>query len=347
MKHRRVRALLTALGAVALASLAAACFSDNTNPTIPDATADDVDGLDTGAPLDAPAAPDTTMDSDSEAIDATSPAPEAEAAAVADANDTGAEAATEANAAPDTSLDAALESALPDAADATVDSPDAHYQSLGALSFDGINEWVHLPAATGGASEVAFSVELWFRSRSNTGNMFEVYGTGGGADRFLSLNTGAVCFYVYASPITQVCTTAATYGDNAWHHAAGTLGAGGVNLYVDGVLAASSTAITSSTFTADTDFSLGFGHTAFDSATVYFQGDLDEVRVWSVELSATDITANYRQTIDPATTGLQGYWMLEESGSSSVAHDATSGAHDGQLTNYTFTPSPWISPGAF
>ena len=71
MKHRRVRALLTALGAVALASLAAACFSDNTNPTIPDATADDVDGLDTGAPLDAPAAPDTTMDSDSEAIDAT------------------------------------------------------------------------------------------------------------------------------------------------------------------------------------------------------------------------------------------------------------------------------------
>jgi Concanavalin A-like lectin/glucanases superfamily len=150
-----------------------------------------------------------------------------------------------------------------------------------------------------------------------------------------------------ASPITQVCTTAATYGDDAWHHAAGTLGAGGVNLYVDGVLAASSTATTSSTFASDTDFRLGLGHTSFNSATIYFHGDLDEVRVWSVELAASEIAANYMQTIDPATSGLQGYWMLEESGSSSVAHDATSGAHDGQLTNFTFTPSPWISPGAF
>jgi hypothetical protein len=290
------------------------------------------------------------METGSEANDAPSPPPEA--AAILDANDSAAEAsvdaAVEASAALDASIDAPLESAPPDAADASIDATDAAYQSLAALSFDGIADWVHLPAAAGGASDVAFSVELWFRSRSDTGNMFEVYDSGGGADRFLSLNAGAVCFYVYSSPIVQICTTAATYGDNAWHHAAGTLGSvGGVNLYVDGVLANSSDGATSSNFTTDSDFRLGLGHTAFDSSFVYFQGDLDEVRVWSVELSASDIAANYRQTIDPATTGLQGYWKLEETGSSSVAHDATSGAHDGQLTNFTFTPSPWITPGAF
>ena len=225
--------------------------------------------------------------------------------------------------------------------------PDATFESLHALSFDGVDDWVHLPAAAGGASTTAFSVELWFRSTSQTGNMFEVYSTGGGADCFLSLNTGSVCFYVYASPITQVCTTATTYGDSQWHHAAGTLGAGGVNLYVDGALAASSMATTTSSFTDDTDFRLGMGHTAYVSAIVQFQGDLDEVRLWSVERSAADIAANYKQTISPSTTGLQGYWKLEETGAASVAPDSTAGANDGQLMNFTFSPSPWISPGAF
>ncbi len=245
----------------------------------------------------------------------------------------------------DASLDAGTDALLPDG---SPDAMDAATGSLGALSFDGIADWVHLPAAPGGASETAFSVEVWFRTAITTGNMFEVYNSQGSADRFISLNAGAVCFYVYASPIGQVCTTEATYGDGAWHHAAGTLGAvGGMNLYVDGVLAASLATPTASTFTTDTDFRLGLGHTGFDSPNVLLQGDLDEVRVWSVERSAADIAANYKRTIDPSTAGLQGYWKLDETGTASVAADATSGAHDGQLMNFTFTPSPWISPGPF
>jgi hypothetical protein len=120
-----------------------------------------------------------------------------------------------------------------------------------------------------------------------------------------------------------------------------------VNLYVDGALAASLASPTASTFTTDTDFRLGMGHTAYVSAIVYFHGDLDEVRLWSVERSAADIAANYAHTIDPTTAGLQGYWKLEETGASTVAHDATSSANDGQLMNFTFAPSPWIAPGAF
>jgi hypothetical protein len=231
-----------------------------------------------------------------------------------------------------------------DAADSRV--PDAAFGSVGALSFDGQDDFVHLPAAPGGASEVAFSVELWFRSKRTTGSMFEVYDASGGADRFLSLNSGAVCFCVYASPTpnVQICTTATTYGDRAWHHAAGTLGSGGVHLYVDGHPAASSSGATASTFATDTDFRLGMGHTGFFSPIVYFEGDLDEVRVWSVERSAADIAANYKQAIGPSTPGLQGYWKLDETGAATVTKDATSGAHDGQLTNFSFNPSPWISP---
>ena len=322
MPHSRAFALLASLVPTGLAALAACSSSSSNGPAGPDAAAD----LEAGAPVDAEAALDATTAPDVTLI--------AEAGEASRLDADGADGAV-------SGLDASPDAPPVDA------GPDASFESLHALSFDGVDDWVHLPVAAGGASETAFSVELWFRSTSQTGNMFEVYNAGGGADRFLSLNDGSVCFYVYASPITQVCTMATTYGDSQWHYAAGTLGAGGVNLYVDGTLAASSMAITASAFTDDTDFRLGMGHTAYVSAIVQFQGDLDEVRVWSVERAAADIAANYKQTIDPTTAGLQGYWKLEETGAASVAPDVTAGANDGQLTNFTFTPSPWISPGAF
>ena len=65
------------------------------------------------------------------------------------------------------------------------------------------------------------------------------------------------------------------------------------------------------------------------------------------QATSTSVTATISNGTSGVRSGLQGYWKLEESGSSTVAHDATSGAHDGQLTNFTFTPSPWITPGAF
>jgi hypothetical protein len=323
--HRRDARLvpLVPLALVALAALGQACFSSTTAPSSGDrdSGADVTEAADTGALLDASSTADGTIDD----------APEAGDAATSDAP-------------VDSGTDAPLEAASADAA------PDAAhvYESLGALRFDGVSDYVHLPAAAGGASETAFTVELWFRAQGATGNMFEVYNSGGAADRFLSLNAGQVCFYVFATPIGQPCTAASTYGsDGLWHHAAGTLGAGGVRLYVDGVLADSVATPTASTFTSDTDFRVGMGHTAYVSSLVYFQGDIDEVRVWSVERSAADIAASYLHTVDPTTAGLQGYWKLEETGASSVAHDATSAANDGQLMNFTFTPSPWISPGAF
>ncbi len=348
--------LASSLAPALLAVLASACFSSAPAPLVVDA-GDDATASDAGAPLDALAAPDSTIDSGVEA------GVEASVDAGGDASFEGGDAAEEASvdapslpdAAAEAGLDALAEAssdAAPDAtldalADAAPDAPDASFASIAALTFDGVDDWVHLPAAAGGANDSAFSVELWFRSTSNTGNMFEVYNSGGSADRFLSLNGGSVCFYVYAAGAVQICTTATTYGDAAWHHAAGTLGAGGMHLYVDGALAASNASTTSSSFSTDTDFRLGTGHTGFVSALVYLQGALDEVRVWSIERSANDIATNYRQEIDPTTAGLQGYWRLDGSGTASTAADSTSSGNDGTLMNYTFAPSPWIAPGAF
>ncbi len=214
----------------------------------------------------------------------------------------------------------------------------------GALTFDGADDHVILPAATGGANEGAFTAELWFKGKTLTAGLFEVYGSG--ADRMLSLNAGKVCFYVYGPPV-QVCTTATTYSDGEWHHAAGTVGSGGMHLYVDGALAAGAATPTQSTFTNDVGFEIGAGHVSFNSAIYRLAGAIDEVRVWSVERSAADILANYKQHLAGSTAGLQGYWKLDGTGSDAKAHDETPGAHDGTLTNFSFTSSPWLTAGAF
>lgn len=217
--------------------------------------------------------------------------------------------------------------------------------SIGALHFDGVNDRVYLPTTpdAGAANETAFTVELWFRTTALTGTFFEVYGKTGGADRFIYLEAGKPCFYVYGSPTTEMCGATAGFNDGQWHHIAGTLGAtGGMRLYVDGALAGSAATPNKSTFTWDTDFVLGYGHIGFLSGLVSFAGDLDEVRLWSVERTGAEIAANYNKAVAANSAGLQGYWKLDESGSTATAQDQTAGAHHGTLTNFTFVTSPWV-----
>src|SRR5208283_1865063 len=50
--------------------------------------------------------------------------------------------------------------------------------SSAALRFDGVRAYLNLAAASGAASETAFSSEIWFRTTSQTGLLFEVHSSG-------------------------------------------------------------------------------------------------------------------------------------------------------------------------
>jgi hypothetical protein len=210
-----------------------------------------------------------------------------------------------------------------------------------------VDDVVTLPADSGGANEDSFSSELWFRTTALTGMLFEVYTPGGGADRSTYLKDGAVCFYVYAPNYSELCTSNKTWNDGRWHHAAGTLGLDGQHLYLDGQLAATATTVTRSAFRDDMQFQLGKGHIGPWGAIVFFSGDIDEVRLWRVQRTEKEIVANLGSSIFSITPDLQGYWRLDESGTANTAADATSSAHRGILSGFSFTPSPWISPGTF
>jgi len=264
---------------------------------------------------------------------------------------------------PNTAPDAVAPDAGPTDSGASDSGPDDSGASRGrALAFDGVNDLVTM---VGNPSETAFSVELWFKMATlpdagyaARGTMFEVFtNTGGGADRFLFVDDGKACFYVYnPSRSNPKLCSANRYDDGAWHHIAGTLGnTNGMRLYVDGQEAAADAATKVSTFTWRNRFRFGYGHYGFNSPLVYMRGAVDEVRVWGVERSAAEILGSYLGSVPPSTPGIQGYWRLDESGLASTAKDeilAPDGGpgNDGTLQNFGLdggATSPWISPGAF
>jgi hypothetical protein len=243
----------------------------------------------------------------------------------------------------DAAPDAGGPEAAPDA------SPEASTPSI-ALAFDGSSAYVALPTASGGASETAFTSEVWFKTTAATGMLFEVYAASGpnGADRSTYVRSGKVCFYVYGSSSSEseICS-AGTFNDGFWHDAQATLGDNGQVLYVDGTVQATAPTITSSSFNWDNAFRLGYGYIGPAGALTYFQGDIDDVRLWSVELTAAQLVNMHGHDIDPLTPGLQGYWKLNGAGATATAVDSTPAAEDGTLVGFSFSPSPWVSPGAF
>lgn len=136
-----------------------------------------------------------------------------------------------------------------------------------------------------------------------------------------------------------------TYNDGAWHHAAGVLGASGQRLYVDGAVKQEAAGVTASAFSSDSAFRAGYGYIGPNGPLTYFTGDIDEIRLWNVARTANEIASDRAKIIAPSTPGLQGYWRLDETGTSTTAADLTTGANNGTLQN--LDASPWISPGAF
>ena len=119
----------------------------------------------------------------------------------------------------------------------------------------------------------------------------------------------------------------------------------GQYLVVDGVLRASNQNIKKSGFDFEDSMRLGYGHLGTDAALAYFDGDLDEVRIWNVARSPAEIALTRASLVDPALPELTGYWRLNDGGSSTSAADATTAKHDGTLQS--FVAQPWITGNGF
>jgi hypothetical protein len=230
---------------------------------------------------------------------------------------------------------------------------------VGALYFDGVNDYVTFGAASAlGVSN--FTAEVWFK-RTGTGAATST-GSGGvttaiplvtkgrgeadgsnlDCNFFLGINTAnnalAADFEDLNTGLNHPVLGVTAIANDTWNHAAVTydVTTGTWVLYLNGVpevtnVISGALAIRTPRFDSIQHAALGSALTSGGTAAGYFLGRLDEARLWNYARSGAEIAANFQLQITNAT-GLIGRWSLDTTSGTVVTNDGTS-ALNGTMLN--------------
>jgi len=240
-----------------------------------------------------------------------------------------------------------------------------------ALQFDGTNDYVTFgPAPSLGSA--TFTIETWFKRTgagvgTNTGSggiasaiplvtkgRAESEGSAVDMNYFMGIDsaTGKLVadFEDMATGTNHPVSGTTVISSNSWHHAAATYDGTTWKLYLDGNLEATLSV-------GETPRSDSIQHaalaTAMNSTGVaagFFQGVLDEPRVWNYARTQAEIQDSLHTQV-PSAAGLIGRWGLNE-GVGTTANDSSGSGVNGTLANgptwvagTTFNAAPVVNAG--
>ena len=143
----------------------------------------------------------------------------------------------------------------------------------------------------------SFSISLWVYSTNYTSNDWQEFLMKGAVTNRQyhirpNKDTGKLTFIFYQSGIPFASTSNAALENNAWSHVVGTLSNSEVHLYING-LEDSSRQFNDFSSITSTSNGLSIGRLGTYSG-YYFNGKIDEVRMYDRALSAADVQAIYQ-----------------------------------------------------
>ncbi len=217
-----------------------------------------------------------------------------------------------------------------------------------ALTFDGTDDYV---TANGVCNTIAseFTIETWFNTDDVTGSgnnqSIWAINDGDGIQNLLVLGLGSegkiAVWHYNGTSNTRLFTGTSTLENNQWYHIALTVGGGTLTVYLNGKEEWTG----AKTITVgNTDlFSIG---QEWDNTTAseFFNGKIDEFRIWNDIRTKTEIRQNmYRELPDPASeTNLTAYYKFNETAGTTLRDSKNS--NTGTLTNMTGVE--WIPSNA-
>jgi len=160
-------------------------------------------------------------------------------------------------------------------------------QNRPVFSFDGSDDYIKLPYHVGDMEQMTFTA--WVKGSSTTAWQ-RIFDFGNGEDEYLFLtptNGSAMRFEIKKDGVTQGLNATTTLGTGSWKHVAVTIGTGGVSIYINGVLNASTADITLSPSNVAPAMSY-LGRSQFD-ADPTFKGMMSDVRIYNYALTAEEI----------------------------------------------------------
>ncbi|MFJ5720695.1 LamG-like jellyroll fold domain-containing protein [Streptomyces sp. NPDC093149] len=167
-----------------------------------------------------------------------------------------------------------------------------------AIGFNGTSQYAYSNKLH--PQPTRFSVETWIRTTTTKGGKIIGFGNvtmqnSTKYDKHVYMrDDGRLVFGVHSGG-TRTITTPAAYNDGAWHHVVATQGTGGMALYVDGQLRASS-----ALYTTNEAYS-GYWRVGGDNlnnwpsrpTSNFFAGQVDETAVYPTALSSSQVSAHY------------------------------------------------------
>ena len=219
------------------------------------------------------------------------------------------------------------------------------------LDLDGKDDYVKLPAAGLAKFEQA-TIEAWVKYRTLTGSASRVF------------DFGAPKREMYVSPSTAGNTATSAglkflvvdatgfrhredvYGGfrlNEWTHVALVTGPGGVRLYLNGMLVATNDFAGSLSTVGTENYFLGCSNYSVTPGN-FLNGQLDEVRVWSVRRTEEEIRANLATRLTGREPGLAGLWNFDDP--AQPGRDASANGFHGELFGDAWNVAEELPPPA-
>jgi concanavalin A-like lectin/glucanase superfamily protein/type IX secretion system substrate protein/calcineurin-like phosphoesterase family protein len=247
----------------------------------------------------------------------------------------------------------------------------------GSLDFDGVNDYVTFgaaPSLNSTAGNPSFTLEAWIkiegagvttstgssglenataavpivakgRSESDAANL--------NCNYFLGITAGNVLaadFEDEASGLNHPVIGNTILQANIWNHVAATYDqpTGTWKLFVNGVLDQTLSVTGNPTPEMGTTqhASIGSALNSTGVAAGFFNGKIDEVRIWNVVRSEAQISTNYMNEIETGT-GLIGRWNMADGCGTSLLNTGSAASVNGTLTNgvvlspNNFNPAPF------
>ncbi len=213
------------------------------------------------------------------------------------------------------------------------------------LNFDGINNYIQLPNESSFDFTNQMTVEFWMNSNVNPEQWDALVVKGDDSWRVALTATGTIAFAGTNAFSDFYSTTSVTDGN--WHHIAATYDGANANIYIDGVLEnqlAGTANINNSTYNVAIGENL-------QMTGRYYNGNMEEVRIWNIVRTATQINASKNCELQGNETGLVAYYKfnqgIDQADNTAITtlNDATSNANNGTLTNFALSgvTSNWLA----
>ena len=218
------------------------------------------------------------------------------------------------------------------------------FNNIYSTAFDGVDDYVDIDASGSDINTSLGTFSLW----ANVGEMaasgyfinYRVDSNNQIQLLYHAASNEARMNYTAGGTANSAVLTDAIENDGLWHHIAGTWNSSGnVKIYLDSTLKAT-TAI-SGTFSGTPAYA-SIGSSGVGSS--YYAGNIDEVSLFNVELTAANVTTLYNEGLPytvASDTGLIGWWRMGDGGiiGNPIATFPTipdeTGNNDGTMTNMT------------